>query len=160
MNADQSIIKIDILSVFICVNLWLNSAMNRERLLLWLLRLAGATELLAFIAVVMPRSWMAISHTWLGLGEMPDGPLLMFMIRQASYTYGVHGLSLWLIASNVKRFRPFVIFNGIAFLIAAPVFLWIDLTSGMPLWWAVSDPASCGLFGAALLSLSLTNRSN
>ena len=134
--------------------------MNKERLLVWLLRLAGATELLAFIAVVMPRSWMEISHAWLGLGEMPDGPLLMFMIRQASYTYGVHGLSLWLIASDVKRFRPFVVFNGIAFLLAAPVFLLIDLSSGMPLWWAVSDPGSCGLFGAALLSLSLTDRSN
>ena len=134
--------------------------MNRERLLVWLLRLAGATELLAFIAVVMPRSWMEISHAWLGLGEMPDGPLLMFMIRQASYTYGVHGLSLWLIASDVKRFRPFVIFNGIAFLLAAPVFLLIDLTSGMPLWWVISDPGSCGLLGAALLSLSLTDRSS
>ena len=132
--------------------------MNRERLLVWLLRLAGATEILAFIAVVMPRSWMEISHAWLGMGEMPDGPLLMFMIRQASFTYGVHGLSLWLIASDVKRFRSFVVFNGIAFIVAAPVFLLIDLTSGMPLWWALSDPASCGLFGVALLFLCLTNR--
>ena len=121
---------------------------------MWLLRLAGATEILAFIAVVMPRSWMETSHTWLGLSEMPAGPLLMFMIRQASYTYGVHGLSLWLIATDVKRFRPFVLFNGIAFLVADPVFLLIDLTSCMPLWWAVSDPASCGLFGVALLLLS------
>jgi hypothetical protein len=134
--------------------------MNRERLLVWLLRLAGATEILAFIAVVMPRSWMEISHAWLGMGEMPHGPLLMFMIRQASYTYGVHGLSLWLIASDVKRFRPFVIFNGVAFLVAAPVFFLIDLTSGMPLWWTLSDPGSCGFFGAALLLLSLTNHSN
>ena len=145
--------------MFIRVNLWLNSAMNRERLLVWLLRVAGATEILAFVAVVMPRSWMEVSHARLGLGEMAAGPLLMFMIRQASYTYGVHGLSLWLIASDVKRFRPFVVFNGIAFLVAAPVFLLIDLTSGMPLWWALSDPGSCGLFGAALLWLSLTDRS-
>lgn len=128
--------------------------MNRERLLVWLLRLAGAVEILAFIAVVMPRSWMEISNAWVGLGPMPEGPLLMFMIRQASYTYGVHGLSLWLIASNVERFRPLIVFNGIAFLVAAPVFFLIDITSGMPLWWAVSDPGSCALFGAALLWLS------
>jgi hypothetical protein len=128
--------------------------MSRKRLLVWLLRIAGATEILAFIAVVMPRSWMEISNAWLGLGEMPEGPLLMFMIRQASYTYGVHGLSLWLLASDVERFRPFVVFNGIAFLIAAPVFVLIDLSSGMPLWWTVSDPLSCGFLGAALLLLS------
>src|SRR6476659_5889181 len=99
--------------------------MNRERLLVWLLRLAGAVEILAFIAVIMPRSWMEIANGWIGLGAMPDAPLLMFMIRQASYTYGVHGLSLWLIATDVKRFRPFVIFNGVAFLVAAPVFFLI-----------------------------------
>lgn len=128
--------------------------MNRERLLVWLLRLAGAVELLAFIAVVMPRSWMEITNAWLGLGQMPEGPLLMFMIRQASYTYGVHGLSLWLIATDVERFRPFVVFNAVAFLVAAPVFFLIDFTSGMPLWWALGDPVSCGVFGAALLLLS------
>ena len=128
--------------------------MDRERILVWLLRLAGAVEILAFIAVVMPRSWMEISHAWIGLGEMPHGPLLMFMIRQASYTYGVHGLSLWLIATDVDRFRPFILFNAIAFLVAAPVFFLIDFTSGMPWWWAVSDPASCAVFGAALLVLS------
>ena len=151
---DQSTIKWISLSVFIRVNLWLNSAMNRERLLVWILRLAGALEILAFIAVVMPRSWMDTSHAWLGLGQMPAGPILMFMIRQASYTYGVHGLSLWLIASDVERFRPFVVFNAVAFLVAAPVFFLIDLISGMPWWWAVSDPVSCGLLGGALLLLS------
>ena len=128
--------------------------MNHERLLVWLLRLAGATELLAFIAVVMPRSWMEIANAWLGLSPMPHGPLLMFMIRQASYTYGVHGLSLWLIATDVKRFHPFIVFNAIAFLVAAPVFFLIDITSGMPWWWTMSDPVSCGFFGAALLLLS------
>jgi len=121
----------------------------------WLLRLAGAVEIFAFIAVVMPRSWMEISHAWLGMGQMPDGPLIMFMIRQASYTYGIHGLSLWVLASDVERFRPLIVFNGIAFLVAAPVFFLIDLSSGMPLWWAVSDPMSCGFFGVLLLWLSL-----
>ena len=129
--------------------------MNRQRLLVWSLRLAGAVEIFAFIAVVMPRSWMEISHAWLGMGQMPDGPLIMFMIRQASYTYGIHGLSLWVLASDVERFRPLIVFNGIAFLVAAPVFFLIDLTSGMPLWWAVSDPMSCGFFGVLLLWLSL-----
>src|SRR5215217_8818037 len=125
--------------------------MNRLRLQVWLLRLAGAFEILAFIAVVMPRSWMAISHAWLGLGEMPGGPILMFMIRQASYTYGMHGISLWVIASNVERFRALVILNGIAFLVAAPVFFLIDQASGMPLWWTLGDTFSCAGFGAALL---------
>jgi len=102
----------------------------------------------------MPRSWMEVSHAWLGMGAMPGGPLLMFMIRQASYTYGMHGLSLWILASDVARFRPLIIFNGIAFLLAAPVFFLIDFVSGMPWYWTVLDSLGCAFFGGALLWLN------
>jgi hypothetical protein len=128
--------------------------MNHERLQVFVLRIAGAVEMLAFIAVVMPRAWMETSHAWLGLGEMPGGPLLIFMIRQASYTYGVHGLSLWVISTDVVKYRVFVILNGVAFLIAAPIFFLIDYTSGIPWWWTVVDTLGCGSFGVALLILS------
>jgi hypothetical protein len=131
--------------------------MNKQDLQKWLLRFAGALEMLAFISVVMPRSWMEVSHAWLGLGEMPHGPVLMFLIRQASYTYGMHGVSLWVLSLDVKRFRPLVILNGVAFLLAGPVFFLIDYTSGMPLWWTLEDSLGCGLLGAGLLYGSLTS---
>jgi len=108
---------------------------NHQRLLPWLLRITGSTEILAFVAVAMPRSWMEASHLWLGLGEMPSGPILIFMIRQASYAYGMHGISLWVLAADVDRFRPLVVLNGVSFLLAAPLFFIIDYTSGIPLWW-------------------------
>ena len=98
---------------------------------------------------------MEASHSWLGLGEMPGGPIIMFMIRQASYAYGMHGISLWVLASDVERFRPLVVFNGIAFLLAAPVFFLIDYTSGIPWWWTVADTLGCAFFGASLLWLNL-----
>jgi hypothetical protein len=127
--------------------------MDREKLLAWLMRLAGLCEVLAFFAVVMPRGWMEASHEWLGMGRMPEGAVLMFMIRQASYTYGMHGIGLWVLASNVRRLRPLVILNGISYLLAAPVFLAIDRSAGMPLFWTISDAAGCGFLGAALLWL-------
>jgi hypothetical protein len=77
----------------------------------------------------------------------------MFMIRQASYAYGMHGVSLWVLATDVTRFRPLVLLNAVSFLLAAPVFLLIDYTSGMPPWWTAADTLGCGLFGAALLWL-------
>jgi hypothetical protein len=128
--------------------------MTRHRLQVWLLRLAGAFEILAFVSVVMPRSWMEITHEWLGMGTMPDGPLVMFMIRQASYAYGMHGISLWILASDVVRFRPLIVFNGVAFLLAAPVFFLIDYLTGIPLWWAIFDALACGFMGVALLLLT------
>ena len=127
--------------------------MNRQRLLSWLLRLAGLVEILAFGAVVMPRSWMEVSPVWLGLGVMPEGTILMFMIRQASYVYGVHGISLWILASDVVRFRPLVRLNGASFLVAAPVFFVIDYTTGMPFFWTVIDTLGCAFFGGAMLWL-------
>jgi hypothetical protein len=129
--------------------------MTSRLLLTWLLRIAGATEILAFFAVIMPRSWMEISHAWLGMGEMPDGPVLMFLIRQASYTYGMHGVSLWVLASDVTRFRKLVILNGIAYLLAGPIFFWIDYSTGMPWYWTLIDSAGCGSFGIAILGLNL-----
>ena len=128
-------------------------SVSRRGLQAWLLRLAGAVEVLAFIAVAMPRPWMEVSHAWLGLGEMPEGPLIMFMIRQASYVYGMHGVSLWVLASDVHRFRPLVTLNGVSFLLAAPVFFLIDYTSGVPLWWTAADTLGCAFFGTALLWL-------
>lgn len=96
---------------------------------------------------------MEIAHGWLGLGVMPTGSVTMFMIRQASYTYGMHGISLWVLASDVDRFRKLVILNAIAYLLAGPVFFLIDSTSGLPMWWTLEDSLGCGLLGAALLIL-------
>jgi hypothetical protein len=131
--------------------------MNRQLLQSWLLRVAGTFEILAFIAVLLPRSWMEISHSWLGLGAMAGGPLTMFMIRQASYSYGMHGVSLWVLSLNVNRFRPLVKLNGIAYLLAGPVFFLIDYSSGMPTWWTLADSFGCALMGAALLGLLQTD---
>ncbi len=114
----------------------------------------GLIEILAFIAVVMPREWMEVSHAWLGLGRMPAAPVLMFMIRQASYTYGMHGISLLILSLDVNRFRPLIILNGIAYLLAGPVFFLIDYTSRLPLWWTAGDAVACGSFGLLLLLLS------
>lgn len=129
--------------------------MNNRQALKWLLRAAGTFEILAFIAVVMPRSWMEVSHAWLGMGVMPGGPIIMFMIRQASYTYGMHGISLWVLSLDVNRFRPLVLLNGITYLLAGPIFFLIDWRSGMPTWWTVEDSVGCAVLGAAILWLSL-----
>ncbi len=133
--------------------------MDRQKLLVSLLRVAGSVELLAFIAMVMPRAWMETAHTGLGLGEMPGGPIIMFMIRQSSYVYGMHGVAMWILAGNLERFRPLVIFNGVGFLLAAPVYFIIDYVSGMPWWWTLVDALACGLFGAAVLWLCRTSES-
>jgi hypothetical protein len=109
--------------------------------------------MLAFAAVVMPRAWMADMHLRLGLGELPDTPLVNSILRQVSFTYGLHGLALWIIAWDVVRFRPLVIFTGIGYLLAGPVLIAIDFTAGMPLWWVFGDGGGCLLIGLIVLWL-------
>ncbi len=127
--------------------------MNFRRAQAIVLRLVGLTEVLAFGAVVAPRAWMEAGHAWLGLGEMPRGAVVDFMIRQASFTYGVHGVALWFIAADVDRYRPLVLLTGAGYLLSGPVFALIDVTAGMPWWWTAIDAVGLLLIGVVVLWL-------
>jgi hypothetical protein len=48
-----------------------------DKALVLLLRFVGVGALFALVAVFMPSSWMAATHRWLGLGEMPTGPVVV-----------------------------------------------------------------------------------
>ena len=52
-----------------------------DKVLVILLRFGGVIALFAVVAVVMPTSWMAATHRWLGLGEMPTGPVVEYLAR-------------------------------------------------------------------------------
>jgi len=55
------------------------------------LRVLGVTDTLAFIAVVMPTTWIQWGHQWSGLGEFPDAPIAGYLARSASALYALHG---------------------------------------------------------------------
>jgi hypothetical protein len=128
-------------------------------LLVWLLRVAGAVQALAFVAVVMPRGWMEAGHEALGLGTMPSGPLLDFMIRQASYVYGMNSLFVILLSLDVSRHRLLVVFTGLAYLLGGPTFVIIDMHAKMPWFWTLSDGLGCTSLGAAILWLTWASTS-
>jgi hypothetical protein len=55
---------------------------RRTKVLVVFLRIAGVGGLFALAAVVMPMPWMAAIHRWLGLGEMPTGPVVEYLARR------------------------------------------------------------------------------
>jgi hypothetical protein len=116
--------------------------------------------MLAFGAVVMPRSWMEAAHARLGLAEMPTGAVFDAVMRQVSFSYGLHGVALWFMAADVVRYRPLVILAGFGYLIAGPVFFLIDFTAGMPGFWMVGNGGSCLLIGVILLGLLWRERTS
>lgn len=44
---------------------------TRDRSLVITLRALGAFDMLAFVAVLMPRAWIAFTHESIGLGDFP-----------------------------------------------------------------------------------------
>jgi hypothetical protein len=134
--------------------------MNVRQLQAWVLRLVGAVEVFAFGAAVMPRTWMAANHAWLGFGDLPEGPVFESVMRQTSISYGLHGVALWLIATDVVRYRPLVVLTAIGYLLAGPAFLAIDLILGMPWFWIAGNSGSCLLIGTLLASLLAAERQN
>jgi hypothetical protein len=119
----------------------------------WVLRLVGTVEVLAFGAVVLPRAAMETMHAGMGLADMPKGPVFDSVMRQVSFSYGLHGVALWFIAADVNRYHPLVILTALGYLLAGPVFVAIDLSNGMPWFWITGNGGSCLLIGALLLAL-------
>src|SRR5438132_8164280 len=110
-----------------------------DKALVILLRIVGVPALFALAAVVMPTSWMAATHRWLGLGEMPTGPVVDYLARSLSAFYALVGALCLVVATDLERYRPLVRFLGVAFALMSVVLLDVDLAAGMPWWWSASE---------------------
>jgi hypothetical protein len=129
--------------------------MSPRKLQALVLRSTGTVECFAFAAVVIPFRWMGLVHAWLGLGAMPEGAVLRYLIREVSLLAGLHGVLLWLLARDVERFRPLVIFTGFSYLLGGPVFALGAATAGMPWFWFLGEGLSCLAVGIIVLSLAV-----
>jgi hypothetical protein len=125
-----------------------------DKALVILLRIVGVPALFALVAVVMPTSWMAATHRWLGLGEMPTGPVVEYLARSLSAFYALVGALCLVVASDLERYRPLVRFLGVAFALMSVVLLGVDLAAGMPWWWSASEGPGGIVFGVLLVFLA------
>jgi hypothetical protein len=116
------------------------------------LRFVAACQMLAFIAVFVPvKAWLAGWYTWLGLRPVPDvSAVLRYVIGATAFFQGAIGVWLWVMTSDVERYRPLLIATAVIYLVAAPVFYFIDAGAGLPLAWRIYDTAWCSAVGAAV----------
>jgi hypothetical protein len=122
-----------------------------DKALVILLRyFGGIPGLFALAAVVMPVSWMAAAHRWLGLGEMSPAPVVEYLARSVSAFYALIGALCLVMASDLERYRPLVRFFGVALALLGLVFTGVDLVAGMPWWWTAFE-GPLGLPAGALL---------
>ena len=125
----------------------------RRRQLAALLRVLGVLDLLALVAVVLPFSAMNQAHQLIGLGDMPDTPLMGYLARSASMLYASLGAQVLYMSFDVERYRPLLGVIGRILLVCGVLLLGVDLAERLPVWWVcLEGPAVFGL-GALLLWL-------
>jgi hypothetical protein len=125
-----------------------------DKALVLLLRFVGVGALFALVAVFMPSSWMTATHRWLGLGEMPTGPIVEYLARSLSAFYAFTGALCLVVAADLERYRPLLRFLGVAFALMSVALFGVDLAAGMPYWWSASEGPGGVVFGALLLYLA------
>jgi len=89
-----------------------------EKLLVLILRVAGVVCALAVVPMLMPITWVQTAHAAIALGELPDEPIVEYLVRSISAMCGLYGGLLLLLASNVHRYRRVITYQAVAILIA------------------------------------------
>lgn len=111
-----------------------------------ILRIMGASALFAIPVVFFPHVWMDAIHGALGLGELPDLPIVRYLTRSLSAFYAMFGAITLFISFDIERYRPLIVLWAILITIMGLVLFGIDLASGMPAEWTWSE----GTFVAAI----------
>ena len=126
---------------------------TRESLLVLVLRFAGAILVLAFLAVPLPVAWMAATHRWLGLGEFPAFPIVDYLTRSISLLYGIKGGLYLLVSTDVRRYRPVIVYSAWAAIGFGLSMIGVDALAGMPWTWTLGEGPCVMLAGGAILVL-------
>ena len=133
--------------------------MTAESGLKWLLRFIGITTIPAFIAAVMPQSWVAFLIHKAEPG-MSTGILATYLARILMLMYAFVGLQCFIFAADIKRYRPLIWLLGVGTVVVALVGI-IALFAGVAsahragLFWIVFGDFAEGFAQAVLLVILL-----
>jgi hypothetical protein len=125
-----------------------------ERALVILLRVSGLVLLTALFTAVMPFTWMDEIHRRLGLGELPDLPIMGYLTRSLSAMYALHGALVFFISLDVRRYLPVVKCVFVLGILFGFGMLVLDQAVGMPRRWAYCEGPSIIVLSGILLSLA------
>ena len=128
------------------------------RLLVLLLRVAGVITVTAFLAILLPVEWMAVSHQWLGLGEFPRAPVVDYLARSTAALYGFHGVLILLVSTDPVKYHAIVTYIAVMNVLFGLIVLAIDLHAGMPAYWTFGEGPPIAAFGIVIAFLNSKGR--
>lgn len=129
-----------------------------DRLLRWLLRFCGVMMLLALPAVFFSAAVMDAVHQSLGLGKLPEGPIVLYLARALSVFYAGFGMLTLLISSDTARYRPIITWWGLVSIVLGGLLVAIEWSAGLPAAWMTGEFLASVVAGAAVLWLQRTSR--
>ena len=118
--------------------------------LVFLLRCGAVLTGSAFLAVFLPVDWMASTHRWIGLGEFPRTPIVDYLARSVAAFYGFHGVMLFVISTDVVRYRPLVWYVAVMNVVFGFMLLAIDIHAGLPAYWITFEGPPVVVIGILL----------
>ncbi len=124
--------------------------MIEHRALIVILRVVGVLCCAAIIASVMPRSWITGIHEWLGLGEFPNEPIAEYLARSVSGLYVILGGVTIALSMDVRHYAPIIRFYAIVSMGFGVLLVAIDVTSGMPMYWVLSEGPTAIVLGLVI----------
>ena len=127
---------------------------KHERFLQVFLRIIGTSSLTAAFFVFVPHAWMNDIHQRLGLGDLPDVPVVSYLARSTSAFYALLGGLLWAVSFDLQRHRVVLRYLGVAIVLFGSALFVVDWQAGLPLWWRIWEgPIDCAI-GIIILWLS------
>lgn len=126
---------------------------KQEKMISWILRLLGFLGMFAILAVIMPFGWMLSIHEYLGLGVMPEAPVVEYLARSLSAFYALVSVIFWYLSFRVQEHWKLVRVLACLLVIFGTVSWWIDVKSGMPLFWTLQEAPPMIVVGLVILYL-------
>jgi hypothetical protein len=128
--------------------------MNKSEIaIVVILRVIGVSGLFAIPAIFLPFSWMDAIHNFMGLGELPDAPIVSYLARSLSAFYAIVSALTLFVSFDIWRYRSYLRLWAIIVILTGFVLLGIDLTAGMPLSWTLSEGPPTVAVGVVVLIL-------
>ena len=118
------------------------------------MRLSAVLLLVALIPAVMPFAWMKDIHRLLGMGELPEGPIMSYLTRSLSAMYALHGALVFFVSLDVRRYLPLVKFIAILGIMFGVGMLVLDLAVAMPPLWIAGEGPFIIVLGGVMLRLT------
>ncbi len=127
---------------------------SSEKSLVILLRVVGVLLLTAVIPAVMPFAWIKDVHRTLGMGELPEAPIMGYLTRSLSAMYALHGALVFFISLDVRRYLPVVKFLAVLSVFFGCGMLVLDIVVRLPPWWIVGEGPSIIALGGVMFWLA------